>query len=462
LEAAPMIPEPPQTEAGRLPAPGLLGQLPAMRDDPLGLFMDALALGPVVKTRFAWLDAALLFDPDLVQTVLVDRVAIYRKQTRGYQKLRLLLGEGLVTSEGSFWLRQRRIAAPAFHKERIATFGEVMVDCAEDVVRDIAPSPEGAVVDLHDHMMRATLRIAGLTLLSRDLAGEARVVGRAVSTAIERFNDLITSPLPWPEYWPSAKNWHFHRALRQLDRVVREIIADRRRTGEDPGDLLSMWMQTRDVETGEAMDDTQLRDEVMTMFVAGHETTAVALSWTLHLLARHPDVSRRATETVDAALSGRRPSFADLPRLGYLGQVFDEALRLYPPVWVLARRAAEDDVLGGVAISQGTFVFIAPYAIHRHPRHWPEPERFDPDRFAPERVAERKAAGFPRLAYLPFSGGPRKCIGEGFARMEGVLILATLLQQLRFAPPPSGAPEPDPQVTLRPRDGMPLMVSKRD
>lgn len=449
-------------EAFPLPVKGPLGVLPQMRDNPLQLLLSAMRHGDVVRAPLLTTSAYYVFDPELIRLILVERVARYQKQTRGYHKLKLLLGEGLVTSEGDFWLRQRRIAQPAFHKERLASFSEVMVRSAQETAaRFEADAIGGRVVDVAKEMMRLTLQVAGITLLSRDLTGEAAEVGRALSIVLEHFNKLVTAPVPYPEYLPTLKNLRFHRAIHTLDRVVMDIIEERRQSGERKNDLLSMWMETRDEETGEQMNDRQLRDEVMTMFLAGHETTSVALSWTLWLLSQHPEATAKVEAELDRVLAGRAPTVQDLRSLVYLDQVFKESLRLMPPVWMLARRPDEDDDLGGFRIPKGSFVFLSPYAVHRHPRYWSDPERFDPDRFEPSRVAEEKASGRPRFAYFPFSGGPRQCIGDNFAKMEAVLVLAVLLSRFRFSLAPGHVVEGEPLVTLRPKGGMPMLVERR-
>jgi cytochrome P450 len=410
--------------------------------------------GDVVRLRFGALTGHLVCDPELVQEVLHTRNREFGKETRGMRKLRLVLGLGLLTSEGSFWLRQRRIAQPAFHKKRIAGFAQSMVDAAEDMV---ARWEDGATLDAHQEMMKVTLRIVGQTLLGTDVTSDADRIGAAVSHIVEDVNERVNKLVDLGPPFPSRRNLAFERAMDTLDAVVLDMIAARRASGQTGDDLLGMFMEVADEETGERMTDAQLRDEVMTIFLAGHETTANALSWALYLLGTSPDVWRKLTAEVDAVLEGgRRATPADFARLTYTQQVVQETMRLYPPAWLIARAPYEDTTLGGYFLPAGSLVFLPPWIVHRHPDHWESPEGFDPDRFAPGADATRH-----RFAYFPFGGGPHQCIGNNFALMEAVLVLATLARDFRLDLVPGFAVVPDPQVTLRPRDGVRVVARRR-
>jgi len=440
--------------APQYPSHWLLGVGPQFQKDAMGTFFRATEhCGDVARLRFplAPYTAHVLRHPDAVRHVLVDNQKNYGKQTRGYEKLRHVLGNGLVTSEGEFWKRQRRIANPAFHRERIAHFSEVMVDCAGKMLDGWqARMAKGEPFDVSKEMMRVTLRVIGLTMLSTDVEGAAASeVGAALDEVLHLTVNRIYDVVSWPKWVPTPGNRRFTHAQGQLDGIVNRIIAQRRESGEEHGDLLGMLMSARDAETGEGMTDEQLRDEAMTMFLAGHETTANALGWTLYLLSLHPDVERRLRAEVTGALGDRPPTLMDLEKLPYTDRVIKESMRLYPPVWVTARSAIEDDVISGYQIPAGTWVFMSQYLTHRDPRFWENPEGFDPDRFLPEAEAAR-----PKHAYFPFAAGPRKCIGESFAVMEARLILATIVQRSRLSIVPGFRVEIDPTITLRPKNGL--------
>jgi len=439
----------------RLTGGGPLGQLRFFAEHPLEIFLRANALGGVVRMRLATKPAFIVSSPEAIRQVLVDKVADYQKKTRGYNKLRLLLGDGLVTSEGEFWLRQRRIAQPAFSKHRLAHFADAMIVAAQDQLTAWAgPAERREVVDVAEAMNRLALRIAGETLVGQDVTGAAAEIGRSLLQILERFPSLVSSPLPWPEHWPLPQNRPFWKGIRTIHRVVDEVIATRRR-GEAGSDLLGLLMAARDPETGEAMTDRQLRDEVITMLLAGHETTANALAWTLHLLATHPEIQDRVAAEAQAVLGAATVTADDLPKLVWLRQVFQESLRLYPPIWLIARRAEVADVLAGVPIPAGAYLFISPWAAHRRPEAWPEPERFLPERFDPSQPPP------DRFTWLPFSRGRRQCIGDRFAEIEALIILAELVRRFRFLPVPGRAPVPEPSVTLRPGGGLVLQVEVR-
>ena len=446
---------------GRAVPPGppgdpLLGHYRGLQGDRLAYFTRAfLEHGDVVRFHFLGLPCTLLAHPDHVDQVFTKNHRIYTKQTRGYDRMREFLGNGLVTSEGSFWLRQRRIAQPAFHKKRIEAFADVMVRAAEDVcARWEEVADRGEPIDIAADMMQVTLRIAGETLLSTDPSDRAGEVGRALDVVLHEANHRINAPFVLPESVPSPRNRRYHAASRALDEIVLRVI-EQRRAGERKDDLLQMLLEARDEETGEGMSDGQLRDEVMTMFLAGHETTANMLSWTLYLLSLSPEHARRARDEARDVLGDRPATVADLPRLGYSKQILQEAMRLRPPVWVVGRSPSEDDEIGGYRIPKGSLVFLSQWVTHRHPEFWSDPEGFDPDRFEPER-----ARAMHRAQYFPFALGPRMCIGAGFAMMEGQLLLPTFLRRFRFDLLPGHRVVPEPLITLRPRDGMPMTVHR--
>ena len=412
--------------------------------------------GDVVRWRLGPLPVYLLRSPEAVQHVLVDNNRNYDKKTRGYDALRLFLGNGLLTSEGTFWRRQRRIAQPAFHRQRIAGFGETMVALTERMRDDWARRADtGEPIDVAEEMTTLTLRIVAKTLMSTDVDDENNEVGRSVELLNGFARDLMTNPFTLPMGLPTPKNLRFRRAADVLETKLRTIISERRRTGEDAPDLLSMLMSARDEETGESMSDDQLRDEAMTIFLAGHETTANALAWAFYLLSTHPDVERRLRAELAQVLGDRSPSMDDLAALPYLQQVVKECLRLYPPAWSIGRRAVAEDVIDGYRIEAGSLVILSPWVTHRHPTHWSNPEGFDPERFAPELEKTR-----PRYAYFPFGGGPRLCIGNNFALMEAQLVLATFVSRLSAALVPGHPVVPQPLITLRPAHGLRMTIHR--
>ena len=426
-----------------------------MRRDPLSLLMRAAKLADVVALRFPGHQAFLIAHPDLAKLVLVDRYRNYGKQTRGYKMLRAGLGNGLVTSEGSFWRRQRRIAQPAFHRRRIAAFGALMVrDTREMLDRWDAACRHDDVVDIDEEMMALTLRIVGESLLGSDLSDDSDEVGAAVTTLLHGIIDRITFPLSLPLAIPTPQNRRVQRALDNLDQVVFRVIRERRRAEREPEDLLDMLIQATDEETGERMTDRQLRDEVITMVLAGHETTANALTWTFALLSRHPLVADKLLEELGPL--GDDPTLDDLAALPYTQAVVKESMRLYPPVWTVARSVTETDELGGFTIPKGAIAFVSPYVLHHDRRFWPNPEAFDPERFLPGADPEPY-----KNAYLPFIQGPRQCIGAGFAMLEAQLILATVLRRFRPELVAGQSLQPHAMITLRPRAGMRVHLRRR-
>jgi cytochrome P450 len=432
----------------------LLGMLPAIRKDPLQMLQQAAAeFGDVVRMRFGAVTAHMISHPDGVQRVLVENSRNYGKQTRGFLKLREILGDGLLTAEGETWRRHRRMAQPAFHRQRLASFGDTMAREAERTAeRWKEMGARGEVVDVAQEMARLTLQIIGRTMLTRDVALEADRVGSALTYLLHAANRRTSRVIDLPQGIPTPGNRRFAAALRALDGVVNQIIAERRGAAQRPEDLLTLLLETRDEETGEPMTDRELRDEAMTIFLAGHETTANALTWSFYLLSRNPSLGRTLRDELERELRGN-PSLADLPRLKLTRAVIEEALRLYPPAWLISRSVTEDDEIGGFHIPARSIVFVCPFIVHRDARVWENPEGFDPDRFQPER-----AASIPRGAYFPFGAGPRQCIGASFASMEAQLVLATLWRRFRLDLVPGRPIEPEPSITLRPRHGMPMTV----
>jgi cytochrome P450 len=432
----------------------ILGMLPAVRRDPAGVFMQAaLQFGDVVYFRIGPRRGYLITNPDDVRHVLQDNARNYHKSPL-YDKLRMFLGNGLLTSEDDFWLRQRRIAQPAFHRQRMAALAGVMADAARDAAARWQPlASAGRPVDVDEEMMRLTRTVVVRALLGADLGPFTSTIDQAWTTINqhvgESFWSLGFDTLPTPKYR------RFKAARAVLRGAVNHVIAERRRNLSNHDDLLSMLM-ARDEETGEAMTDEQLRVEVTTFLLAGQETTSLALTWTWYLLSQYPQARQRLEDEIDAVLGGRPPEYSDLANLPYLRMVVDESMRLYPPAWGFSRQALADDQLGGFRLPRGWLAFVIPYVLHRLPAFWPNPEQFDPERFLPERSANR-----PKFAYIPFGAGPRQCIGNQFALIETQLSVATFAQSYRLHLAPGHRADPWPLITLRPRFGMPMIIERR-
>ena len=425
-----------------------VGILPQLRSDPLTVFLDAAdRFGDLVHVKAGPYQGYLLSTPADIKHVLQDNSRNYHKSPL-YDRLRDNLGEGLVTSEDAFWLRQRRLAQPAFHRQRLAGMVDTMVaEIARTLEGWQGPAERGQIIDLVAEMMDLTQRIIVRTMFSTDLGSAGDVVKRTWPVVNERLGETLWATRL--ENWlPTPANRRFHRAIGELDAVVYDIIRARRRSEGDQPDLLAMLLSARDEDTGEHMTDRQLRDEVMTILLAGHETTSLALSWTYFLLSHQPEVDRRLAEEGRRVIDGR-PGLADTERLTYTRMVLQEALRLYPPAWGFSRVALADDHIAGYRLSAGSLVYIIPFVLHRRPHLWPEPERFDPDRFSAEEIAVR-----PRFAYLPFGAGPRQCIGQQFAMVEGLLALAMISQRYRIEIAPGQRILPTPLITLRPKPGI--------
>lgn len=441
--------------AKRPPGPkgGLFsGLLAEITRDRLGFFTRSKAKwGAIYRLDFRFASAVVVTEPAFLQEILVTQNKRVIKQD-SLRRSKPLLGLGLLTSEGDFWLRQRRLAQPGFHRERIASYSKVMVDYTLDLM---ANWQDGALLDLNRETMALTLAIVAKTLFNGEInPGTASEVGSALTEALHLW-DQVTLQNPLLDYLPTPKRLRWKRAIARLDAVVNQIIQGHKAKGIDQGDLLSMLMAARD-EDGSGMTDKQLRDEVMTIFLAGHETTANNLTWTFHLLAQHPEVVAKLEAEVDQVLAGRAPTMADLPHLPYTEMVINESLRLFPPAWMIGREPVEDLQVGEYLISKGETILMPIYILHRDERTFPEPEAFRPERWA-DGLAKR----IHPYAYIPFSSGPRICIGKEFAKMEAILLLATIVQRFRFTPEPGKPVEFDPSITLRPASGLWMRLQKR-
>jgi cytochrome P450 len=431
----------------------LVGSLPEFRRDALAFFTAcARDHGDIVPIRVPRRRLVLLSHPDLIEDVLVAR-ARQTTKTVLLQALRPVLGDGLLLSEGDTWLRQRRLIQPAFHRQRLAAYGDVMAGHAE---RAMAGWTDGQTRDVHADMMAITQAIVAKTLFDADVSDAAWDVGRALHVLMEDFSARRTRLFELPAFVPTPRRRRTRAAVARLDRLVYDIIAARRASGQDRGDLLSMLLHAQDADDGSRMTDRQVRDEIMTLFLAGHETTAVSLSWTWYLLAQHPAVEARLAEEVDGVLGGRLPTVADLPRLRYTEMVVMESMRLYPPAYAITRRVVEPFEVGGHPIAPETVLVMSQWVVHRDARWFDAPATFQPDRWEND-LAKR----LPRFAYFPFGGGPRLCIGNAFALMEATLLLAAIARRFRFRLAPGADVRPMLSVTLRPAAGIPMVLAAR-
>lgn len=430
---------------------GLVGRL---RSDPLGFMLEGRErFGDVFRYRIGPFPVYQVSHPDGVRHVLVDAQKNY---TRGryYHRLVAVAGRGLVTTDGEEWRRLRRIAQPAFHRKRIDALAEVMTAATVPTLRRWAEAAKsGETLDVAQEFTTLTLRIVGLTLFGVDLTGEAARVGRALAETFVYVEHRLSHLLSLPPSFPTPRNLRLRRALAVFDDLIYGILARRRSEGREGQDLLGLLLSARDEETGQGLSDRELRDQMLTFIAAGHETTAVALTWTFYLLDRNPEAAERLRQKVAVTLDGRTPTADDLPRLGCVRRAIEESLRIYPPVYAVARQAVAEDEISGYRIPKGATIVLSPYVTHRHPDVWPDPERFDPDRFLPEQAADR-----PRLAWFPFLAGPHQCIGQEFALMEATLITSMLIQRFRWRLAAGATVEPKALLSLRPRDGMPMRI----
>ncbi len=422
--------------------------------DPLVFFTDLVkTYGPLVHLRSSGEHVYVVTEPRHIKDIFVTNQRKFKKG-RGLERSRVLLGDGLLTAEGEAHLRQRRLIQPAFHKDRIASYATAMT---ADAARTSSRWVDGATLDIDHEMMQLTLAIVGKTLFDADVAGKTREVGQAMADVMASFWIRMLPFSDTIEKLPIPALRRARRARATLDRIVYDMIAERRRSPGDRGDLLSMLILAQDDENnGRGMTDQQVRDESITLFLAGHETTANALAWTWYLLSQSPAVEAQLHAELDRVLAGRAPTLADIPALGFVERVVTESMRLYPPAWIIGRRAIEDYQIDEFPVARGAILITSPYLTHRDPRLFPDPERFDPDRWTPAFKAQ-----LPPFAYFPFGGGTRRCIGESFAWMELILVVATLAQHWRLRLVPGHRVVPQPVVTLRLKHGLKMTVERR-
>ena len=414
--------------------------------DPFRSLMALMHRGDVTQYRKGAEPAFLVSNPEYIKHVLADNASNYSKETYINGQFKQAVADGLLVTEGDYWRRQRRLMSPAFHRSKLAALGEEMTAAAVRMLegRWADATPGGAELDVAVEMSTLTLGITARALFGFDITREAGQLGAHIARAVK----VIVAP-DKPEV---------HEAKRFVEQLIDGFVADRRAGGE-PGtpDLLAMLLAARDPDTGEAMTDRQLRDEILTLLVAGYETTSNTLTWTWSLLSANPEPRARLHEELDARLGGRPPTVEDLPSLPYLKMTLEESLRLYPPAWILGRKALGDDRLGEHEIQAGSVLALCPYTMHRHPAYWDEPDRFEPERFAPDRVTDLHP-----FLYFPFGGGPRYCIGHNFATLEAQLIIATIASRFELELLPDFVLEPERLFVLRPRGGhLPMRVTPR-
>ena len=443
------------TKSSRPPGPPgrfFTGNFREFYTDLLGFFTRcAQDYGDISYFRLGRRPCLLVNHPDLIEQIVVKQNKNFIKPFP-FRFTRQVLGNGLLTSEGPFWLRQRRLAAGAFHAERIAAYSSDMVESTE---RMLAGWQDGQTRDVHADMMGVTLDIVARTLFGADITDQSHDIGESLLMALRSFSANFGRRLPLPSWIPTAGNRRAKAAVRGLNEVVQQIVQQRRREDEPRKDLLSMMLHARD-EDGSRMTDAQLADEARTFLLAGHETTAISLSWSFYLLATHPEIQQALAEELDRVLDGRLPTAADMPHLKLTERVVLEAMRLYPPAFTIGREPVTDFQLGPYTVRAGTTIFMSQWVMHRDPRYYEQPEVFDPDRWLPERAAQR-----PKMAYFPFGGGPRVCIGNTFAMQESMLVLATIARSWSMRLVPDQDIRLSPVLTLRPRYGIRVVLSKR-
>ncbi|MFP4090053.1 MAG: cytochrome P450 [Cyclobacteriaceae bacterium] len=412
--------------------------------------------GDIYDVNFPQVPFFVLSHPDYVKHVLVDNNRNYKKAF-SFNFLRYTIGNGLLTNEGESWLKQRRTAQPAFHRQRLSALLGSMVTVTEQLVSEWQKKAAGRqTVALAEEMMKTTAAIVSRALFGTDVGSFSRELVHLITVLNQQTTHKVVNPLRSPMWLPTPNNLQLKNAIKRMDEIIFGIIEQRRISSAQQHDLLAMLMDARDAETGDQMDDRQLRDEVVTLMIAGTETSANALSWSFSLLMQHPEVLNRLRKEADEVLGSGPLSSESLGRLQYTTQVLNEAMRIYPPAWTTGREALSDDEIAGFPIPKGSQVYMCTYTVHRHPDFWAEPHRFDPDRFSPE-----NSKGRHKFAFFPFGGGPRYCIGNNFAMMEMQVILATLVHHFEWQPLSALPPALDPLLSLRPGNEIRIRLAQR-
>ena len=438
------------------PQGDFLGQrtMAEFKRDPLAFLLNmAHTYGDILVWPFGPFYSWLVAHPDYVHQILTTDADQFQKAEIAKRSLGPTIGNGLLLSDGDFWRRQRKLIQPAFHVKRVNGYAQLMVDYSERLMTEWKP---GETRDVHHDMMKLTLNIVTRALFDVDVSEQAERIGKVVTELIEVSNRMSGSPLPIPAWVPTRDNRANRRIRRELSDITLGFINARRSSGEDNGDLLSMLLQPGDADTGGAMSDTQVIDESITLFTAGHETTANALTWTLYALSQNPRVEAALHAELDRVLAGRTPTLADLPNLPYTDMVIKESMRLFPPVWLIPRQSIAEVRIGDYVLPKGNVVFVSPWVAHRDARFFPDPETFKPERWA-----DGFEKSLPKGAYFPFGGGPRICIGNAFAMMEARLLLAALAQKFAFTLAPGHVVAMEPLITLRPLNGMKMTLHAR-
>ncbi len=432
----------------------LVGNLPNFSKDRLGLLQRMAREGDVVGMHFGPFPAILFNKPEHVHSMLVEHAYDFDKGLAIHNTFRPVIGDGIFSSEGDFHRHQRKLMAPSFQPRHIASYAGTMGHYGEQIQQTWS---DGATIDVNQQMTNLTMSIIGKALFDADVFTETDELGAAMTITNEYVSHALSTLFAQPYSWPTPRNRRTHKAVEVLRNCIQRFIDERRTNPTERNDFLSILLQARD-EDGKPMSDEQVMAECLTLFGAGHETTATALTWAWYLLCQHPESYQKVQQEVDSVLQGRTPTHADLARLPYCLQVFKEAMRLYPPAYALSRRALRDVEIDGYRVPEGRVVLLAPYTLHRREEYFPEAEKFDPERFAPEREKQ-----LPRYAYVPFGAGPRICIGLHFAIMEGHLLLATIAQRVSFSLLPGQTIEPDPvhHLALRPAGAVNVTVKKR-
>ncbi len=438
------------------PSRPILGFLPEFKKDRLGFSSRLMEeYGDIVQYKLGPHKTVMITHPDYIKHVLQENYNNYKKDYF-YEDLKLVLGQGLVTSEGEFWRQQRKLVQPGFHRNQISRFAGIMVDQCDRMLESWSREATNKF-DLIGEMKQLTMSIVSLALFNKDLGHETSVLGEAINQSITYINRKMESFVKLPEWIPTADSLNFRKNFRIVKNTIMEMISERRKTPGELNDLLDMLMAAQDEETGVGMSDQQLFDEIMTLFLAGHETTAHGLVWTFYLLDKYPEMEANLFEELGKFPVVFHPELKDLPDLSYTTATIKESMRMLPPVWGIGREAVHDDLIGGYSIPHGMTVFIPIYQMHFHPGYWTEPEVFNPERFLDEELEKKN-----RWVYLPFGGGPRQCIGNNFALMEMQIVVAMIMRRFKLKLISEEKIQLNPGVTLRPEENVFMRIKSRN